>query len=247
MDASSITTMRETRTVIPKLGLVSLCVLALTSGAVSREANTLPSPALKLIQLMTEEKKERVPSRHKMACQLVHEMLLRRDEDFARELPRLRTGVQVDARGYTVVDVQARITPDLLREIEDMGGTILHSSQRFYRTRCVVPLERIEALAGYPGVRFIEVATPFSLDKVDTSEGDAAHGVEETRKDFRVGCVAATNTNGDDAADVSDAVHSLGYLFLGGAPPAGPFPDCGIGSPVSDEELTCLTPPESCQ
>ena len=61
------------------------------------------------------------------------------------------------------------------------------------------------------------------------------------------GCVAATNANGDDAADLSDVVHSLGYLFLGGAPPAGPFPDCGIGSPVSDEELTCLTPPESCQ
>ncbi len=89
MDASSITTMRETRTLIPKLGLVSLCVLVLTSGAMSQEAITLPSPALELIQLMTEEKIGRAPSRHKMACQLVHEMLLRRDEGFARELPRL--------------------------------------------------------------------------------------------------------------------------------------------------------------
>ena len=35
---------------------------------------------------------------------------------------------------------------------------------------------------------------------------------------------------------------SSAHLFLGGQPPAAPFPECGPGSPT-DEEIGCETPP----
>ncbi len=60
------------------------------------------------------------------------------------------------------------------------------------------------------------------------------------------GCVAATNTNGDDAADITDATYLLNHLFAGGPAPAQPFPDCGPGMLPADEELGCANPPD-CQ
>ena len=40
-------------------------------------------------------------------------------------------------------------------------------------------------------------------------------------------CREACNVNDDDSLDISDAVHGLLFCFLGGTPPAGPFPGCG--------------------
>ena len=42
-------------------------------------------------------------------------------------------------------------------------------------------------------------------------------------------CREAVNVNADDRLDVSDVVHALSYLFLAGASPPPPFPDCGGG------------------
>jgi hypothetical protein len=56
------------------------------------------------------------------------------------------------------------------------------------------------------------------------------------------GCLAAANANNDATIDLSDAVAILGYLFLGSAPPAPPFPDCGIdpaGGEIACEETNC--------
>ena len=61
------------------------------------------------------------------------------------------------------------------------------------------------------------------------------------------GCVAALNTNGDAAVDISDPISLLNYLFVaGGSPPVEPFPDCGPGTLPMDAE-TCVTPPKNCQ
>ena len=54
-----------------------------------------------------------------------------------------------------------------------------------------------------------------------------------------LGCVAATNTNGDDAADISDATYLLNHLFLGKAAPVAPFPTCGAGGLEADVALGC--------
>ena len=56
------------------------------------------------------------------------------------------------------------------------------------------------------------------------------------------GCVAALNTNGDDAVNITDPVSLLGFLFGGGTAPVAPFPDCGPGTLPADTALTCANP-----
>ncbi len=60
------------------------------------------------------------------------------------------------------------------------------------------------------------------------------------------GCVAVTNTNGDDATNITDATYLLNYLFAGGLAPVAPFPECGRGM-VADTALGCQTLPQCCQ
>jgi len=51
-------------------------------------------------------------------------------------------------------------------------------------------------------------------------------------------CAAAYDSNADDIVDISDAVYTLSYLFLGGPPPPEPFPGCGT-SPPGPSALSC--------
>ena len=50
-------------------------------------------------------------------------------------------------------------------------------------------------------------------------------------------CEHGCDSNDDGFLDVSDAVYSLSYMFIGGPPPAAPFPSCGFDSTTDD--LSC--------
>lgn len=52
-----------------------------------------------------------------------------------------------------------------------------------------------------------------------------------------IDCQHACDSNDDGALDVADAVYELSFLFTGGPPPAGPYPDCGF-DPTPDD-LSC--------
>ena len=39
-------------------------------------------------------------------------------------------------------------------------------------------------------------------------------------------CLEATDINANGGVDLTDAVHLLNHLFLGGPPPEAPFPEC---------------------
>ena len=53
-----------------------------------------------------------------------------------------------------------------------------------------------------------------------------------------VACPIAADANGDGSlGDVSDAIFIVMYLWLGGEPPVGSFPDCGGGADLPDTAL----------
>ena len=60
-------------------------------------------------------------------------------------------------------------------------------------------------------------------------------------------CAAATNADGLGVVDVTDPVYLLSHLFRGGPPPVAPFPECGPGTPGSDEQIGCWMPPSHCR
>ncbi len=42
-----------------------------------------------------------------------------------------------------------------------------------------------------------------------------------------VDCIEALDVTGNSQIGMTDPIHLISYLFLGSAPPVGPFPDCG--------------------
>ena len=65
----------------------------------------------------------------------------------------------------------------------------------------------------------------------------AAFSVVDEDEDCELDCEDAADANDDEALDISDAIYVLGSLFVGGAPPPPPFPDCGADpTPEEDDE-----------
>ena len=65
---------------------------------------------------------------------------------------------------------------------------------------------------------------------------DAVRTVSVVVRGASFECKAVADANGDGVVDSSDITFVLAYLFLGGAPPPAPFPECGAGSA---EEPSC--------
>jgi len=57
-------------------------------------------------------------------------------------------------------------------------------------------------------------------------------------------CLDAADVDDSGTLDITDAVYSLSFQFLGGEPPPGPFPGCGIEEPI--DGLDCQSYP-GCQ
>lgn len=61
-------------------------------------------------------------------------------------------------------------------------------------------------------------------------------------------CLAACDANGQGGLQaVTDAIYLLRYVFLGGPPPAPPFPQCGVGALETDEAVDCDQAAETCR
>jgi hypothetical protein len=43
-----------------------------------------------------------------------------------------------------------------------------------------------------------------------------------------LGCLDAADADDNGTLDLTDALYTLSFLFLGGPSPEAPFPDCGV-------------------
>ena len=103
-----------------------------------------------------------------------------------------------------LVDIKADVTPAVLARVEELGGEVVNSVSKYRAIRAWLPLDTVEVLATLDEVQWIrvadravtnqEVAHPklvsntgaTGTDKVDTSEGDAAHDATGARATFGV-------------------------------------------------------------
>ena len=56
---------------------------------------------------------------------------------------------------------------------------------------------------------------------------------------YSLPCEDAADINDDGVVNLTDAIYSLNFLFLGGSAPVAPFPDCGIDPTI--DGLDCAT------
>ena len=110
-----------------------------------------------------------------------------------------------DVAERVLVDIKADVTPAVLARIEELGGEVVNSVGKYRAIRAWLPLDAVEDVATLDEVQWIRVAdraitnrevlppkfvsenvAPRVTDKVDTSEGDAAHDATGARSTFGV-------------------------------------------------------------
>jgi hypothetical protein len=116
---------------------------------------------LREIQAMQQEKASFTPAQRKLDSQLVFALKQNRNEPVANgQVPQLRIGVQADAYGMVRVDIGAKVTANLLQEIQNHGGTITDNLPQSSPIRALVPLGQLEGIAALADVKFIRHVIP---------------------------------------------------------------------------------------
>lgn len=105
----------------------------------------------------SSEKEQRSVAAQKIDSQLLYALYARRGESAARGAPT-ETTVEVDVDGRTLIDVRADVTPELEKQVRDLGGTIVSTSETHRTILARFPLEKLEELASLHDVRFVQPA-----------------------------------------------------------------------------------------
>ncbi len=166
------------------------------------------------IAALQNEKASRSAVQRKVCARLLHAARMRRGLAIAPGVPSLRTGVDVAPDGTTLVDLQLDLSPGVLARIEALGGEVLSAHPRHRAARTRVPIALLETLAALPAVQSIRPADLAITHKIDTSEGDVAHGADLLRASLGV------DASGIAVGVLSDGVDSLASLQASGDLPA---------------------------
>jgi hypothetical protein len=199
--------------------LTALVLIAWSANATAQNQapRRVGRDAVAQIQSLRAEKQARTPRQRKISSRLLYESKQRRGRRIASQVRNLRTGVQVDSDGTTLVDIDAEVIPGVLHRIRQLGGRIVVAIPERKAIRAHLPIEQIEPLAEMAAVRKIRPAGRFMTNKVDTSAGDVAHRADDARSLFGldgtgigvgvlsdgVDTLAARQTTGDLPATVT--------------------------------------------
>ena len=151
------------------------------------------------------------------------------------QAPEAPPGAAPAAGRRVLVDIRADVTPAVLDRIRDLGGTVVNSVPRYRSVRARLPAGGLEPLAELDAVQWVRTADePLlrtqrqrstaavggdpvrrALDrKVDTSEGDVAHGADVARSTYGV------DGTGIGVGVLSDGVDTLADQQATGDVPA---------------------------
>ena len=204
------------------------------SAADQEESSTTPdlqSSAIEQINALAMEKASRTPAQRKISSQFIYAMKIRENDELMQNVPALKTAAEIAPDDTTLVDIKARVTPSLLREIERIGGKVINSFEEYGAIRARLRLETIESLAANPDIRFIGPAHKAFLKKVNTSEGDWAHSAATARTRFGV-----------DGTGIKIGVLSDSVDHLADAQASGDLPEVTVleDAPGNDGEGTAM-------
>ncbi len=164
----------------------------------------LSPSALRQIAALQDAKLARSPAQQKLDSNLIDADKASRGVPVAREVTLSPPSLERDAAGRVLVDLDARVTDDLLRALEASGGRIVNHFSNFDAIRAWIPLAELETVAGRVDVKFIRQAVKATTNagRVN-SEGDAAHRANTARASFGV------DGTGVKVAVLSDSVDFL--------------------------------------
>jgi len=219
-------------------GLVA--VLATTAHpratAEPRQAVRAPqiSPsALAQIEALIQEKESRSPSEQKIDSQLIYELKMRSGQAVAAGVARVVTDVPYAQDGHAIVDVTTTAGTDLAPVVATLGGEILASSANRTSLRIHIPIERIEALAAYPDVLFIQPRQDATISRRPAPQAQQTN-------------ITGTNTGQGSRTSEGDVTHlafaaRAAFGATGGGIKIGVLSD-GVASLAASQALGDLGP-----
>lgn len=153
-----------------------------------KTSSELQFKATTLAQLngIAHEKASRTKVQNKIASDLLYAQKKHKEDPLLNSLPAFKITVDTDSQNTVLVDIKAEVSSHLLSVIENLGGEIINSFDKYHAIRARVPLEHLEFLAEHSDVLFIRSAVQAVLNKTNTSEGDAAHSTANARSTYNV-------------------------------------------------------------
>lgn len=185
---------------------------ALLLGAVPALAQQISQAGWQQIQAVIDDKLARTPVQRKLSSRLIYAERMAAGRDAAPGVPSLRRSVAVDARGLTLVDIDATVTNSLLALIAARGGEVVNAHPQFDAMRARVALSELEAIAASPDVRSIRPADRAITRMLNTSEGDITHAADKARALFGFDGTGVTVGVISDGVDQRVAVTATGDL-----------------------------------
>jgi len=180
-----------------------------TKTSASSGDGQISASALKQIAALEAEKSRWTPTQQKIGSQLLCAGKMQRGEPVAEGVPTLRLNLDRDGQGRVLVDIKAEVTQTLLKNIADLGGSVINSYPEYHAIQAGVPLSEIENLAAQKEVAFIRPVV-HSMRNTARSEGDQTHQADMTRTSF------AVNGTGVKVGVISDSVDYLSGSQLDG-------------------------------
>lgn len=101
----------------------------------------------------------------KIDSQLLYLLKIRRGEKSpVADVQSLERSIRIDRQGCTLLDLEASVSDELIREIQRLGGEIISSFKQFNAIRVNFPIAKLEDLAALKDIKFIRPAAAPAMD-----------------------------------------------------------------------------------
>ena len=140
------------------VGMVYPPLSHLLSGSAAAQGEKISQSAMRQIEALIEEKESRTPEQKKIDSQLLYRLKQKRGVRIAPGVERLGAGVKEAADGSVLLDIRAKVTPEVLEAIRQAGGEVISAHEQFDAIRAKLSLDALEKLAGLDEVKFIRSA-----------------------------------------------------------------------------------------
>lgn len=184
------------------MAVLSVALVGICTQVAAQEREISPG-ASRQIQQLIEEKVTRTPAQKKISSDLLLNREAPRGSAILDDVPELRSAVEVDETGDTLVDIKGEVTDELMARIEAVGGEVVNSFPQYQAIRALLPIDRLEEVAELDEVRSIRSAEQLQLHQVNVSEGDTAHTAADGRSTFGI------DGTGVSIGVISDSVEAL--------------------------------------
>ncbi|MDA1183288.1 MAG: S8 family serine peptidase [Acidobacteria bacterium] len=216
---------RSRRGVGPLLVTLVLAGVFVVVWSADARAQALSAQLVQQFNALAALKASRTPVQQKIDSNLLLENDRRQGLTGVDALGTVNSGVDVDAGGTVLVDIETQVTPGLLTAIAAVGGTVVNSYAQYDAVRARIPIGQLEAIAARGEVRFVgpaaraytnqrlAISDPGPITNAGpTSEGDVAHQADLARSMHSVDGSGVTVGVLSDSVDALAAMQASGDL-----------------------------------